>query len=196
MKQGPLIIVSGPSGSGKSTVIERLLGQSGLPLRRAVTATTRPPRNGERRDVDYHFWTRQRFQEEIDRGGMLEHACVFGRDSYGTPWSEVAPYRERGVGVILVIDVQGAAQVRARCPDAVSIFLRTSSPDELERRIRARGTEGEEAIRRRLRIARDELARAGEYDHVVYNDDLETAVAEVRRLLASHFAEGEPCSTS
>src|SRR5262245_36722495 len=187
MKQGPLVIVSGPSASGKSTVVERLLQQNSLPLRRAVTATTRQPRDGERDGVDYHFWTLERFQEEIARGGMLEHACVFGRDWYGTPLSEVTPHRERGVGVILIIDVQGAAQVRARCPGVVSIFIRTSTLDVLEQRMRARGTESEESIQRRLGEARKELARAGEYDHAVVNDDLDTAVAEVRQILAAYF---------
>jgi guanylate kinase len=196
MRPGPLIIVSGPAGSGKTTVVGQLLAQNDLPLRRAVTATTRGPREGEQDGVDYHFWTRERFQEEIDRGGLLEYACVHGRDSYGTPLSEVAPYRERGVGVILIIDVQGAAQVRARCPDAVSLFIRTSSVDVLELRLRERGTESDESIRRRLQTAREELARAGEYDYQVLNDDLQTAVAEVRRILAPLCLEGEPCSTS
>ena len=187
MRQGPLVIVSGPSASGKSTVVQRLLEQNSLPLRRAVTATTRQKREGERDGVDYHFWTLERFQEEIARGGMLEHACVFGRDWYGTPLTEVTPHRERGVGVILIIDVQGAAQVRARCPGVVSIFIRTGTLEVLERRLRERETENEESIGRRLRTAREELARAGEYDYVVVNDDLDTAVAEVRQILAAHF---------
>jgi guanylate kinase len=187
MRQGPLVIVSGPSASGKSTVVQRLLEQNSLPLRRAVTATTRQKREGERDGVDYHFWTLERFQEEIARGGMLEHACVFGRDWYGTPLTEVTPHRERGVGVILIIDVQGAAQVRARCPGVVSIFIRTGTLEVLERRLRERETENEESIGRRLRTAREELARAGEYDYVVVNDDLDTAVAEVRQILAAYF---------
>src|SRR4051794_1735216 len=118
---GPLIILSGPSGSGKSTIVARLLQAADSPLRLSVSATTRPPRPGERDGVHYHFWTRERFQREIEAGGFLEWAEVFG-NYYGTPRSEVEPFRARGVGVILDIDVQGAAQVRAQCPDAVSIF--------------------------------------------------------------------------
>src|SRR5262249_50245430 len=124
MMQGPLIILSGPTASGKSTVVARLLARGGLPLRQSVSVTTRPARSYERDGMHYHFWTRERLEEEKNKGGFLEWAEVHG-NYYGTPRSEVEPYRERGTGVILVIDVQGAAQVRERCPDAVSVFLRT-----------------------------------------------------------------------
>src|SRR4051794_38791141 len=108
--QGPLIILSGPSGAGKSTVIKRLLDVSGLRLRVAVTVTTRDKRLGEVDGVHYHFWSRQKFEEEVRAGAFLEHANVFGH-WYGTPLLEVEPYRAAGIGVILVIDVQGAALV-------------------------------------------------------------------------------------
>jgi guanylate kinase len=186
---GPLIILSGPSGSGKSTVIARLLAEGGLPLRLSVSATTRPPRPGERDGVAYHFWPRERFEREIAAGAFLEYAEVHGR-LYGTLFREVEPYRQKGLGVILDIDVQGAAQVRRRCPNRVSIFLRTSTPEALEQRLRLRHTEGPEAIRRRLETARQELARADEYDYQVINDDLETAVAELRAIIARQFREG------
>src|SRR5437868_1235283 len=104
MSRGPLIILSGPSGSGKSTVIARLLGESDLPLRLSVSATTRAPRPLERDGEQYHFWTKERFQKEIEAGGFLEWAEVHG-NFYGTPRSEVEPYRGRGIGVILDIDV-------------------------------------------------------------------------------------------
>jgi guanylate kinase len=186
MPEAPLIILSGPAGSGKTTVVGRLLQMDDLRLRRSVSATTRAPRPGEVDGVDYHFWTRQRFEQEVEAGGFLEWAEVFGQ-LYGTPKSEVEPYRRRGIAVLLAIDVQGAAQVRRQCADAVSIFLRTSSPEEYERRLRLRGTESEEAIRRRLEGARRELARAGEFDNQVLNDDLETAVAEVRRIIQAQW---------
>src|SRR5262245_59649966 len=124
--KGPLVILSGPSGCGKSTVIGRLLDGSGLPLRLSVSATTRRPRPNEQDGVHYHFWSVERLQEELARDGFLEWARVHG-NSYGTPRAEVAPFRERGWGVLLDIDVQGAAQVRSRCPDAVSVFLRPPS---------------------------------------------------------------------
>jgi guanylate kinase len=184
--KGPLIILSGPSGCGKSTVTARLLARRDLPLRQSVSATTRPPRPGERDGVDYRFWTRERFERERDAGGFLEWALVYG-NYYGTPRSEVEPYREQGVGVILVIDVQGAAQVRQKCPNAVTVFLRTSRWEECERRLRARGGSDEATIRRRLENARAELARAGEYQFEVINDDLESAVERLRAIVRAQF---------
>jgi guanylate kinase len=136
--------------------------------------------------VHYHFWERDRFLREVEAGAFLEWAEVHGR-LYGTLRAEVDPYRERGTGVILDIDVQGAEQVRRCCPDAVTVFLRTSSPEVLERRLRKRGTETEEAIRLRLANALRELARAGEYQHQVVNDDLEPAVAQLTQIIQNAF---------
>src|SRR6266542_1992242 len=132
MARGPLIILSGPSASGKSTLIRRLLAEFPDRLRLAVSATTRPRRNNEQDGVHYWFWTRERFDDEKLRGNFLEWAEVHG-NLYGTPKSEVEPYRHQGKGVILDIDVQGAASVRALCPDHVSIFLKTSLLDVLEK---------------------------------------------------------------
>lgn len=183
----PLIIVSGPSGCGKSTVIRRLLEEGAWPLRLSVSATTRKPRVGEQDGVHYHFWSVPEFVKEKDQGAFLEWAQVHG-NYYGTPEREVIGYREQGYGVLLDIDVQGAAQVRKRCPEAVSIFIRTSRFETLEERLRQRHTEPEEAIQRRLRNARAELARAGEYNHQVINDDLDTALASMRGILGPLFA--------
>jgi guanylate kinase len=186
----PLFIVSGPSGSGKSTVIGRLLAEPKLPLRLSVSATTRQPRPGERDAVHYHFWTRDRFEEELRQGAFLESAEVHGH-YYGTLRREVFPYRERGIGVLLDIDVQGARQVRGQCSDVVSVFLRTSSMQAYEERLRARGTEDEADIERRLAAARTELAHAAEYDYVVINDNLDEAVARLGAILQVKWERNE-----
>jgi guanylate kinase len=192
MKKGPVIILSGPSGSGKSTVIRQLMQHPDRPLRLSVSATTRPKRKGERDEVDYHFWTRAYFQDQMQAGAFLEWAEVHGQ-YYGTLRTEVDSYRDQGMGVILDIDVQGAAQIRQQYPDSLTIFLRTSTTQMYEQRLRQRGTEDEASIARRLETARRELERQGEYDHVVINDDLEAAVAQIRGLIA-RFCKGESCA--
>ncbi|HVS39765.1 MAG TPA: guanylate kinase [Gemmataceae bacterium] len=195
MPQGPLIILSGPSGVGKSTVIRRLLAESDPPLHMSVSATTRAPRPGERDGVDYFFWTPTQFQAEITRGGFLEWAEVHGR-RYGTLRSEVDGWLSRGVGVLLDIDVQGAEQVRRKCPGALSIFLKAPSWEIYEARLRGRHTENEEMIARRLATARREVERSGEYEFQVMNQDLDAAVAEIRGLIARRFERGTTCSTT
>ena len=186
---GPLIILSGPSGSGKTTVINRLLAETKLPLRLSVSATTRTRRENEQDGIDYHFWTCERFEQEIAAGAFLEHAIVFG-NYYGTLRSEVEPYRQQGIGVILDIDVQGAEVLHKQCPDSVLVFLRTLSLEILEQRLRGRGTETDEAIERRLAGARRELARAGAYDYQVINDDLDTAFAQLRHIIFCQLKRG------
>ena len=192
MSQGPLIIVSGPSGSGKSTVIARLLQEmaaAGKPLHLSVSATTRAPRKGEVEGVHYHFWTSEQFARALAAGEFLEHAEVHGA-CYATLRREVDDHRARGVGVVLDIDVQGAAQIRKLYAEAVSIFLCASTLDAYEQRLRKRGTETEEGIRRRLAGAQRELARAGEYDYQVINDDLDRAVADLRGVVEQQFHKG------
>jgi guanylate kinase len=183
---GPLFLLSGPSGSGKSTVLRRLLAEPEPPLRLAVSATTRARRPGEQDGVNYHFWTKEQFDAEVQAGAFLEWANVFG-NCYGTLRREVEPYRRRGMGVVLEIDVQGAEQIRRVCPDVVTVFLRTSSLRTYEERLRQRGTESEEAIQRRVRGAQRELERSGEYQYQLNNDDLDRAVAELRALVRHHF---------
>jgi guanylate kinase len=182
----PLIIVSGPSGSGKSTVIARVLADGDLPLRLSVSATTRAPRPGEVDGVAYYFWTKERFEEELKNGAFLEWASVHG-SYYGTLWSEVEPQRRAGKLVILDIDVQGAAQVRQRCADVVTVFLKSPSLEVDERRLRDRGTEDEASIQRRLAAAQRELASAGEYDYQIVNEDLEQTVQQFRAILKRYL---------
>jgi guanylate kinase len=186
MSLAPLIIVSGPSGSGKSTVIRRLLEERVWPLRLSVSVTTHAARKVEQEGVHYHFWSVPEFLRAKEADAFLEWAEVHG-NYYGTLVGEVRPFRERGEGVLLDIDVQGREKVRRRCADAVSIFLRTSCIETLEKRLRERSTESEEAIQKRLANARVELARATEYDYQVINDDLETALADVRKILGPLF---------
>jgi guanylate kinase len=187
MALAPLIVLSGPSGVGKTTLVDALLARKSLPLRRAVTATTREKRPGEVPEVSYHFWSHEQFRDAIARGEMLEWAEVHGKDFYGTPRGEVDRYREAGTGVILVIDVQGAGQVRAAYPgDNLSVFVYPPTFDELEHRLRARG-EPEESIRRRLHTAHGELARRAEYDRALENGDLPAATDALETIIRDEF---------
>jgi len=187
---GPLIILSGPSGSGKSTIVARLKSMPELRLHQSVSATTRPPRDGERDGVDYYFVSPEEFAAKSVAGEFLEWAHVHGHD-YGTPKGPIDQLRERGHPVVLVIDVQGAEQVRRTCPDAVSIFLTTSALEVLERRLIDRQTEDAPSIRRRMANAELELLRADEFTYRVLNDDLEDAVRHVRSLILQHSPQGE-----
>lgn len=187
-RPAPLIVVAGPSGVGKTTLTAEVLRLSEFPLRRAVTATSRTPRPGETPGVDYHYWSAEEFVRAIDAGNMLEHAIVYGTDHYGTPAAEVTPHRTAGVGVLLVIDVQGAAQLRAKCgPDLVSVFVAPPSFEVLESRLRARGTESADRIQRRVDTARREMTRAGEFDAKVVNDALPAAAGELLAVVRGQF---------
>jgi guanylate kinase len=196
MTLGPLIIVAGPSGSGKSTLIRRALDAGRYPLRLAVSATTRPRRPGERDGVAYYFWSAERFGQEERAGKFLETAQVHGQNFYGTPRDEVDPWRERGYGVILDIDVQGAEQVRRLYPDHVSVFIQLSAWPLYEQRLRQRGSETDASIARRLETARRELERRGEFQHTIINDDLDRAAGELLALIGRYFPtpQGVPAS--
>jgi guanylate kinase len=177
-------VLSGPSGVGKSTVLRGLLARHPESLRLSVSATTRSPRPGEVDGVDYYFLTPAEFGRRREAGEFLECCEVFGRGHwYGTLESEVRPSPDDPRWVILDIDVDGAEKVRARFPNVPGIFLRPSSDAELERRLRARGTESEEAIQRRLDVARRELARAHQYQFQVVNDTVDRAVDEISQIL-------------
>lgn len=181
---GNLIVLSGPSGVGKSTVLGRLAARFPDRLRLSISATTRPARPDEVNGVDYYFLTSEEFARRRQGGEFLECCEVFGRGHwYGTLLSEVRPSPDDEKWVILDIDVDGAEKVREQLPDVPTIFLRPSSDAELERRLRARGTESEEAILRRLEVARRELARADQYQFQVVNDTVERAVDEISRIL-------------
>lgn len=184
MASAHLVILSGPSGVGKSSVVRRLLERCDLPLELSVSATTRPPRTGEVEGRDYLFLSPAEFQRRKANGDFLESAEVFGRgDWYGTLRETVTTGLKQGKWLILEIDVEGALQVLASFPRAVTIFIHPGSPQELERRLRGRKTESEVDIQRRLEVARRELSFADQYRFVVRNDDLDQAVNEICQLL-------------
>lgn len=187
---GKLVVISGPSGVGKTSVMREVYQVCPVPLVRSVSATTRPPRPDETADVDYHFLTNGDFESHRQRGDFVECFEVFGQTYwYGTLWSEVTSGLNAGKWVVLEIDVQGALAVVERFPDAITIFLRPSSRAELERRLRGRGTETEQAICRRLAQADHEMALAGRYRYQVINDDMDQAVRDVSDILTREWEE-------
>jgi guanylate kinase len=184
---GHLVVVSGPSGAGKTTLLRRLFSDCPLPLVMSVSATTRAPRPGEIDGVDYHFLSREEFARRRQAGEFLECCEVYGRgDWYGTLKSEVTPSLRDGKWVVLEIDVEGTLAVLREHPQALTIFIKPASSDELERRLRDRGTETEAALARRLEVARREMDYIDRYRHQVVNDDLERAVRELCDILQSY----------
>lgn len=178
---GQVFILSAPSGAGKTTLVRALLARRPS-LRFSVSCTTRPPRSGEVEGRDYHFVSEEEFRRLAKAGDLLEYAWVFG-NGYGTPARPVALARARGDDVLLDIDWQGARQVRAVLPEAISILVLPPSCAELERRLRARGTDDPQALARRFMDARTVLEHAPEYDHLVVNDELGRAVEDLESVL-------------
>ena len=186
---GRSFIISGPSGVGKSTVLKELFRKRGN-LYFSVSATTRAPREGEEDGVAYHFVSRETFQEWVREDQFLEHA-EFVENSYGTPKKYVYEAMEAGQDVILDIEVQGAVQVKEKMPDVVRIYLAPPGWEVLERRLRARGTDSEETIRKRLSRAKEEYKLANTYDYFVINDTVEHAVAELDAIMTAAHCRPE-----
>lgn len=181
MNRGNLIVISGPSGAGKSTVVNRAMA-SRSDICFSTSVTTRQPRPGEVDGVDYFFVNQNRFDEMVRRNELLEHA-VYVSNSYGTPAEYVEKQLEKGMNVILDIEIQGASQVHANRPEAIMIFIVPPSIDELRKRLSGRGTENEATIEARIRRAVQECREADFYDYIIINDDLAKASDELSAII-------------
>ena len=175
--RGTLFIVAAPSGAGKSSIVNACLARDPN-IALSISFTSRPPRPGERHAEHYHFIGAEQFQAMVDAGDFFEWANVHG-DLKGTARQSVEPQLAAGRDVLLEIDWQGARQVRAKVPGAISVFILPPSREALEQRMRKRGQDSEEVIARRLAAAREEMSHYGEFDYVIVNEDFETAVAEM-----------------
>lgn len=182
LKEGLKIVISGPSGSGKGTIVKELIKAEAFTL--SISATTRAPRQGEEEGTHYFFKTKEEFCKMIEKEQLLEYA-VFCDNYYGTPKSFIEESIKSGKDVILEIEVQGAAQVKATYPDAVFVFVIPPSLEELERRLIGRNTETSEIIEKRLKRAKEELYLYEEYDYVIINDDVTRAAASIFQIVCA-----------
>lgn len=183
MNKGTLYVFTGPSGAGKGTLLSRLMAEDDR-LFYSISATTRAPRSGETDGVQYYFLTRADFERKIAQNAFLEHARYVD-NYYGTLESPVNEKLAEGYDVILEIEVQGAMQVHQKRPDAVMVFIAPPSFEELAARLRGRGTEDEEKVRKRLETAKEELKSRDRFDYVVVNDEIDRAVRELQGILAA-----------
>ena len=182
-RRGLMFILSSPSGAGKTTIARRLLAEEGSELRMSVSVTTRPMRPGEVEGQDYFFVCRDTFDALVEDDSFFEWAEVFGH-CYGTPKAEIREQLKRGEDFLFDIDWQGTQQLYQRAQgDVVRVFLLPPSIEELEQRLRSRGTDSDEVIRGRMERARAEISHWDAYDYVVINDDVETCFAKVKMIL-------------
>lgn len=188
-KRGVLFVFSGPSGVGKGTLKAKLFEEFGDRIAYSVSATTRGPREGEVDGKDYFFISRQEFERRVKNNEFLEHA-EFAGNCYGTPRAYVEKLLDSGMNVVLEIDVQGALQVMKSMPECVSVFILPPSFEELEHRLRGRGTETEEKVRERLETAKRELPYAPQYDYQIVNGgDIEAAYQSLREVFLKSTGE-------
>ena len=188
MNKGRLIVFSAPSGCGKGTMLAEILKNE--KFRCSVSATTRSPREGEIDGVNYHFLTREDFESRINAEQFLEHEEYCG-NYYGTMMSEVDSYLDKGINVILEIEVQGAMKIREKRPEALFVFIAPPSVAELTRRLKKRGTETDEVIAERVSQAAGEIAAAEKYDYIIVNDALEDAVSDFFAVIRAEELKSE-----
>ena len=187
MNKGTLVVISGFSGAGKGTVLSQVLARR-PDLYFSVSFTTRPPREGEKDGVNYHFVTRQAFQERIERGEFLEYAEYVG-NFYGTSMAVIREKLDQGIDVILEIEIQGALKIREKFPDTVLMFLMPPTADELKKRLEGRGTEDEATIKKRLLRAVEESQGVEEYDYIVINDVLDDCVEQIHEIIGNEHCK-------
>ena len=186
-ERGVLIVVSGFSGAGKGTIVKKIIEENDN-YALSISMTTREPRKGEKEGVSYFFVSKEKFEDAISNGELVEYANYVG-NYYGTPKKYVEDMIESGKDVILEIEMQGAMQVKTRFPDAVLVFVTPPNADELKRRLMSRGTESEEVVNKRMKRAYEESAFVDRYDYLLVNDDLDKCVKELHMLIeASHHA--------
>ena len=183
MNKGGIFIISGPSGSGKDTLLVELFKKR-PDIKFSISSITRPMRVGEVEGEKYNFITREKFEEMLKNDMMLEHNVYVG-NYYGTPKQPVIDATQNGDDIIIEVDVNGAKQIREKLPEAVSVFIMPPSYEELRRRLSGRGTETEELINKRMESALCEIARATEYDYIVVNDDIPTAVDDIISIISN-----------
>ncbi len=188
-REGLLIIVSGPSGVGKGTIVRELIKSEPKHIVLSVSVTTRKPRSHETEGLSYFFKTIEEFSELIEKDMLLEYACIFDGKLYGTPRKYVQEQVTNGKDVILEIDVQGALQIKKKWKDGIFIFILPPTIKELERRLRDRNTEDEEAIQNRLAVAYKELEYISEYDYVIINDTVEDSVENVKSIIIAEHCK-------
>ena len=180
--KGKLIVISGPSGVGKSTIRSRLINECDN-FWYSISMTTREPRCGEVDGVDYYFVSKDCFLENINNNNLLEYAEVYNDIFYGTPKDKVFEMLDKGINVVLEIDVVGAFNVKKNCSDAILIFIAPPSIDALEKRLRLRNTDSEEKIIERINKAKYELSFKDKYDYIVINDDVDKCLEELKNIV-------------
>lgn len=181
-KTGHVIVISGPSGAGKDTVVQKLLEQN-KNIALSISMTTRAPRKGEEEGKDYYYVTKEKFLEEIDKGNFLEYANVYNTDYYGTPKDKVLKSINNGIDVVLVIDINGAIQIKEKMPESIFIFIMPPSMKELKQRLVKRDTEVPEKLLNRFKTAYKEINEAKKYNYVVINDKVDNAVKRVESII-------------